>query len=58
MTFGLLKDHLNVLGLSFFQLLLKVTTSMLILAKSKDLSMKTFKRDVCKPRDFYPALVM
>jgi len=46
MVFDLFKDHLDILGVALFELLLKVSTTMLILAQSVDLALDVLERDI------------
>jgi len=45
-VFDLLEDHLDILGVALFELLLKVTTAMLILAQSVDLALDVLEGNV------------
>jgi len=51
-VFDLLEDHLNILGIALFELLLKVSTTMLILAQSVDLTLDVLERDVVEASGF------
>jgi len=52
MGLGLVVDELDVLDSTFFELLLKIATAVLILAKGIDLAFEAFERNVVKTRDF------
>lgn len=46
MVFDLLEDHLDILDVALFQLLLEITTTMLILAQSVNLAFDVLEGDV------------
>lgn len=47
------EDHLDVLGVTLFQLLLEITAPMLILAEAQNLALKVLQFDVCKASILY-----
>jgi len=57
MVFDLLEDHLDILGIALFELLLKVTTTMLVLAQSVDLALDVLERNVVEAGGFWKHVV-
>jgi len=52
MSVGLVVDELDVLVSTLFKLLLKIATTVLILAKGIDLAFKALEGNVVETRDF------
>jgi len=52
-VFDLLEDHLSILRVALFKLLLKVTTTMLILAQTVNFALDVLEGNIVEAGGFY-----